>query len=254
MKVKRQELTKVLYAIIMIILTISIVACNKDDDIEEDDSSSTSLNNIMPLGASRVQGSSPDHESYRYDLWKDLIDGGWDFDYIGTSNDAASYPAYNGNDFDVDHEGHGGWTSVGILSSISGWLAEAGTPDIVLFSSPGANDALQGLLYDDAITNINAIIDEIQSANPDVTIIIEQMAPAHSSIMTTELTTYFDQMQEEVVTIASEQTTSTSQVITVDMFTDFSDDYFADDGVHYNEDGADFIATQYYSVLVDLLQ
>ena len=34
----------------------------------------------------------------------------------------------------------------------------------------------------------------------------------------------------------------------------FSDDYFADDGVHYNEDGADFIATQYYSVLVDLLQ
>lgn len=31
-------------------------------------------NKIMPLGASRVQGLTPWFESYRYALWKDLID------------------------------------------------------------------------------------------------------------------------------------------------------------------------------------
>ncbi|GIR50423.1 MAG: hypothetical protein CM15mP59_1650 [Flavobacteriaceae bacterium] len=44
-------------------------------------------------------------ESYRYYLWKDLIDGGWDFDYIGTEMETGSYPNYKGLSFDTDHQG-----------------------------------------------------------------------------------------------------------------------------------------------------
>ena len=65
-------------------------------------------NKIMPLGASRVQGFSPWFESYRYELWKDLIDGDWEFDYIGTETETGSYPNYEGLAFDPDHQGHGG--------------------------------------------------------------------------------------------------------------------------------------------------
>lgn len=215
--------------------------------------SGSSINHIMALGASRVEGDRPEFESYRYELWKRLVDGGWNFDLIGTQCDLASYPSHSGLSFDFNHEGRGGYTSGQILEGIEGWLDSAGAPDIVLLSSPGGNDGLIGLPIDDAFQNINAIIDAIQVANPNVTIVIEQLAPGRSDIMTTDLITYFNQMQDEVVSIAADQTTTTSQVLTVDMVTGFGDSLLADD-VHYNEAGADFIAERYYDVLVGLLE
>ena len=242
---------------LLVPLLFSIVilfSCGKDDKITSgDNNSNATINKIMPLGASRVEGARPFFESFRYELWKDLIDGGWTFDFIGTMNDEASYPEYNNQSFDADHEGRGGWTSGEILADINKWLDETGAPDIVLFSSPGGNDALQSLPYADVVSNINAIIDAIQSANPNVTIIIEQLAPARSDAMTTELTDYFNQMQEDVITIADAQSTTTSKVLPVDMFTDFTDEYFADE-VHYNEAGAIIIAERYYNLLVNILE
>jgi lysophospholipase L1-like esterase len=239
----------------ILILGISFMmfnACDENDD-ENPKPQSNSINKILPLGASRVEGARPDYESFRYELWKDLIDGGWTFDFIGTQSDYASYPSYSGNDFDIDHEGRGGWTSGQILSGLENWLNETDSPDIVLFSSPGGNDALEELPYEEAVENINAIIDIIQANNPNVTIIIEQMAPGRSDIMTPELTEFFEQMQQEVPSIATNQSTSTSQVIAVDMFTDFNDNLLADD-VHYNQAGAEFIATRYYNKLENILE
>lgn len=227
-------------------------AC-KDDDDTSSKTPSTSINKILPLGASRVEGARPDFESFRFELWKDLIDGDWDFDYIGTRTDEASYPSYKDRNFDLDHEGGGGGTSGQILNGIAGWLDQTGAPDIVLFSSPGGNDALEGLPYEDAIQNINDIIDILQADNPNVTIFIEQMAPGRSDIMTSQLTDYFEQLQQEVLNIASDQSTTTSQVIAIDMFTRFNDNMLADE-VHYNEAGAEFIATRYYNVLQNVLE
>ena len=227
-------------------------ACNKDES-SSPKPISTSINKIMPLGASRVEGAKPDFESYRYELWKDLKQNNWTFDFIGTQSDNASYSSFNGNEFDFDHEGRGGWTSGEILNGLDDWLNQTGATDIVLLSSPGGNDALQGLPYSQAVSNINAIIDVLHVDNHNVRIIIEQMAPGRSDIMTSELTGFFEQMQQEVLSIASNQTTTTSQVIAVDMFTGFNDGLLADD-VHYNESGADFIANRYYNVLVNILE
>ena len=230
-----------------------ILSCGKDDGPTIDDNSlNNSINKIMPLGASRVEGNRPDFESYRYELWKLLIDGNWDFDFIGSEDDSAFYPDYSGLSFDNDHEGRGGWTSGDILGGINDWLDETGSPDIVLFSSPGGNDALQGLPYDEAIANINEIIDALQVNNPNVTIIMDQFAPARSDLMTPQLTSYFEQINEDVITIASEQSTNTSSVLIVDMATDFEDSLLADD-VHYNEAGATFVASRYYNILVNIL-
>lgn len=242
-------------AVKMIVLGISLMmfnACNGDDNTSPKPPS-TSINKILPLGASRVEGARPEFESFRYELWKDLIEGDWTFDFLGTRSDNASYPSFLGKNFDVDHEGGSGGTSGQILSGIEGWLNETGPPDIVLFSSPGGNDALEGLPYENAVQNINDIIDIIQADNPNVTILIEQMAPGRSDIMTPELTEYFEQLQEEVLNIASNQTTMSSQVIAIDMFTGFEDSFLADD-VHYNEAGAEFIASRYYDVLFNVLE
>ena len=79
------------------------------------------------------------------------------------------------------------------------------------------------------------------------------MAPGRSDIMTAELSNFINQMQSEVLNIAASQTTTTSQVIAIDMFTGFNDGLLADD-VHYNEAGAEFIANKYYNVLVNILE
>ncbi len=240
----------ILWVVVLIICSAN--SCDEEKIVPKPPS--TSINKIMPLGASRVEGARPAFESYRYELWKSLVAGGWDFDYIGSRTDGASYDGLPDLPFDADHEGRGGWTSGEILGGIGSWVRAVGAPDIVLFSSPGGNDILNGLAsYDETISNINAIIDTLQAANPNVTIVIEQLAPGMSSFMTPKSTADFNKMQQEVVTITAEQTTPTSQVITVDMFSGFTDSYLADD-VHYNEAGAKFIANRYYAVLQDILK
>lgn len=228
-------------------------SCNKDENDIISKPQSNSINKILPLGASRVEGARPEYESFRYELWKDLIGNNRTFDFIGTQSDNATYAPFDNEIFDNDHEGRGGWTSGQILTELESWLNETGTPDIVLFSSPGGNDALEELPYQNTVQNINEIIDILQANNPNITIIIEQMAPGRSDIMTPELTDYFEQLQQEVLSIATNQSTSTSQVIVVDMFTSFNDSLLADD-VHYNEAGAEFIANRYYNVLINVLE
>jgi hypothetical protein len=240
----------------ILVLGISLMmfnACDKDDDSTTPKPQSTSINKILPLGASRVEGARPEFESFRYELWKDLKENDWTFDFIGTQSDNASYTAFNSENFDINHEGRGSWTSGEILSGLNGWLSQTGSPDIVLFSSPGGNDILNGQDYNQTISNVNAIIDALQANNSNVTIIIEQLAPGRSDFMTTELTNAFNQMLQDVLTIAANQTTTTSQVIAVDMSTGFNDTHLADE-LHYNEAGAEFIATRYYNVLINVLE
>lgn len=215
---------------------------------------SESINKILPLGASRVEGFRPHFESYRYELWKELIRNKWTFDFIGTRTDLASYPIFENSNFDIDHEGRGGITSGEILEGINEWLDATGAPDIVLFSSPRGNDILDG--HADPITitnNINQIIDILQAKNPAVTVVIEELAPGRSSLMTSKIAEEFNAIREAMKVLSTEQSTATSRVITVDMYSGFTDGMLADD-VHYNLFGADFIASQYYKVLVDVME
>lgn len=242
---------KSLFKILVFTMSLIILNSCKNDD-------STTVQHIdvkykiMPLGASRVQGNRPIYESYRYELWKDLIENGYTFDYIGTQSDAASYSTFNNTSFDIDHEGRSGWTSGQILGGIDDWVNQAGVPDIVLFSSPGGNDAILNLPYAETISNINGIIDKLQAINPNIIIIIEQLAPLTSEFMSVEYVNYFSQLQQDMLIISLERSTTTSKIIAVDMFTEFEDTLLAD-GVHYNQAGASFVAARYYEVLVDVL-
>ena len=231
-------------------------ACSNDDIFVTETNTkpiSTSKNKILPLGASRVEGARPDYESYRYELWKILKQNNRTFDFIGTQSDESSYDNFENQSFDVDHEGRGGWTSGQIVAGLVDWLRETGSPDIVLFSSPGGNDILNQQPFEQTLSNINAIVDILQDNNPNVTIIIEQFAPMRSDEMTDEITLAFNSIRQQLVSIAEAHTTDTSKVITVNMYSGFNDTHLADT-VHYNESGAAFIANRYYDVLDGILE
>lgn len=250
MKVVREGVLVVLIASLMFFFK----ACSKDDSISENDINppSTSANKILPLGASRVAGARPEYESYRYELWKLLVDSGFDFDFVGTETDNASYPDFNGLSFDRDHEGRGGISSSGILAELDIWLNDLGSiPDIVLFSSPGGNDGIDQ--YQQSLSNINAIIDLLQERNPNITIYLELPAPPMSSEQTPEFLDFYDRALMDIALISEQQSTATSNVRTVDMATGFTDAFLADD-VHYNEAGAIFIAQRYFEALRTILQ
>ena len=257
MMLYRKEFTGLSNLLVVVFWMCLLFGCQNDEHDQgnnsKDQITKNIQNKIMPLGASRVQGFYPWFESYRYYLWKDLIDGGWDFDYIGTEMETGSYPNYKGLSFDTDHQGKMSWTSKQIFKELESILRETGYPDIVLFSSPGGNDILNGLPYENVIENINGIIDIFQNHNPDIVILIEQLAPGKRSFMTQELTAIFEQAVLDVDKIAQEQTKESSQVIAVNMFDGFSDGYLYDD-IHYNEQGAEFIAQRYYEVLETVLE
>jgi len=203
---------------------------------------------ILCLGDSRVQGDT-DFDSYRYELWKDLLDCNWNFDLVGTISDPLSYPSYQNTTFDPDHQGIGGHTTSNILQELPEVISSIGSTDFVLLGI-GGNDIMEtGTAgVSSAISNINSIIDLLQANNPNVIVLLEQIAPALSTEMTPELTTAINSLNSQISVVAANQTNGSSQVIIVDMHTGWQDSYLADD-VHYNSTGAAVVAARYSDAL-----
>ena len=102
--------------------------------------------------------------------------------------------------------------------------------------------------YNNAIENIRSIINKLQIKNPNITIFVEKMAPAKSFFMNNVLSNFINKLHVDIESIALENTTTTSRIIVVDMYTGFNDDMLADD-VHYNNKGAAFIADRYLEAI-----
>ena len=186
------------------------------------------------------------YESYRYELWKNLIDNNYNFDFIGREKDYGTYPLYAGLEFDNDHEGSGGFESEDVLANIDEILTTIASPDIVLLSI-GGNDLLDGgNPPSEPIANIVELVGKLQTHNSNITIFLERIAPANNETMTSSLTNKLNDFNSQIVTIANSLTSNTSKVIALDMNTNFNESYLADD-VHYNEAGAKFIADIYFN-------
>ena len=106
--------------------------------------------------------------------------------FVGTSLTAGlglepdeAYPALIARRIDslrlpyrVDNAGYSGETSAGALRRID-WLARE--PVDILVLETGANDGLRGLSVDSMRSNIQAIIDRVRAASPDVRIVLVGM-------------------------------------------------------------------------------
>ncbi|RNC79918.1 MAG: hypothetical protein ED557_12345 [Balneola sp.] len=235
---------------LFLVLLFTVYSCDNEDPVAPD----TSLNQILPIGDSRVDGARPAFESYRYELWKLLVDSELEFDMVGPYTDAdhvGGYADYQGRSFDDDHAGVVGFETEDVLRTMNFILLSVPQPDIVLLGI-GGNDLLAEDPISEVIENINEIIDQLQATNENLVIVLEQIAPARSDAITPEQEQLLNEFNATITTVAEQQSTNSSPVIVVDMSANWSDEYMAD-ALHYNEEGARVVAQRYFDAFVQYL-
>ena len=209
---------------------------------------STSLN-ILTLGDSRVEGYRPEYESYRYELWKRLIQANLSFDLIGPLLDEAHYPTFDGQNFDPDHGGVGGFTTEDLLINLNDFIDDIDRPDLILLGI-GGNDLTGNIPLERIVDHLNQILDLLKNKNSQSLIFLELIAPGHSSMMTPEFQNRLSTFHQAVSILAEERTDLSIRL--VDQFSGWSDQYLADD-VHYNAQGAQRIANRYFEAIIEEL-
>lgn len=178
------------------------------------------------------------YESYRYSLWNNLDKAGYSVDFVGTLTDPYNYPT----SFDRDHEGVGGITSGQILLKISSVLDSVDTPNVVCLGV-GVNDLLwTDVSIDSIVQNISQIVSLTQRVNPECVFLLEKIA-----FMDDNYSPGINSRIAMLNTNIAAFSENNNSVHVVDCYTDFTPNYLAD-FVHYNEEGAEFVAGQYFEV------
>lgn len=214
---------------------------------------------ILPLGDSITNGGQG-YVSYRYDLWFDLLAGGYGVDFVGSRSDLfdgdpipSLYPDYF-TTFDRQHEGYWGWRTDQIDAVIAP-LAQAAQPDIVLMHL-GSNDVGQSGAAGVANADfyLRSIINRIRGVNPSAVILIAQIIPIGPG------TSYFDNsgwipaLNAAVAELAADLSTPLSPVVAVDHFTGFDlGTMMQPDGLHPNELGEAFQSGRWQAALLPFL-
>ncbi|WP_299679357.1 GDSL-type esterase/lipase family protein [uncultured Dokdonia sp.] len=233
---------------LLLIAIFTVVGCtNSDDELPERIQSFQ----ILSIGDSRVEGHETDFVSYRYELWKLLKNDNSVVDFFGSRIDQRVYPDFQETQFDTQHEGKSGDRIDEALVRLDTLLTN--NPSVVgniVLLGIGGNDLIQGISAGTAIQNLNHMIDKLQATNSTTTIFIEKIAPGTSSFQESNAMNQseYDAFNEAISNLAIIRTTSQSRVIAVDMSTILTDEDYADE-VHYNQSGAQKVASQYYEAI-----
>lgn len=193
---------------------------------------------IMPLGDSITQGDYA-RESYRRPLWHLLKRAGFRVDFVGSMRRNYIAGPFQ-RDFDLDHEGHWGWTIDEVLEHLPAWAAAA-RPDAVLIHL-GSNDLFRGEEPEQVARELERVIDILRQANPRVALFIAELIPAAG------MEAEFAAANEQIRQLQS-LGTAESPVFNVDMFTGFDPELHTYDGVHPNEAGEQVLAERWYEAL-----
>ncbi len=223
--------------------------------------------NILALGNSITNGTNK-FNSYRRDLWQLLHSANYNFDFIGSWNKHHIGGDVPDPDFDMDHDGHSGWTAQDILSppdwdkqrgNLTTWI-ETYTPDIVLVEL-GTNDVFQCVPAKDAMHSISEIINILRNKNPHVKIFLAQIPPLGAQWADKKLcgtdTAYsksIDIFNKQIVKLAAEKNTNVSKVITVDLFTGVHPATDMYDDIHPNDTGEKDMAERWFKAISKYLQ
>ncbi|MFJ6673391.1 cellulose binding domain-containing protein [Actinosynnema sp. NPDC091369] len=196
---------------------------------------------IMPLGDSITAGPG----CWRAYLWDRLRrTGHTDIDAVGTQQGGGcSVP------FDVDHEGHGGYSAIGIAEQgqLPPWLAAA-RPDVVLMHL-GTNDMWGNFRpVDSVIAAYSVLVDQMRAHNPDVEILVAKIIP-----MACPECTHVVALNNAIPGWAAARTTARSPITVVDQWTGFDTATDTGDGVHPNDAGFRKMADRWYPALTAAL-
>ncbi|WP_439880312.1 GDSL-type esterase/lipase family protein [Pontibacter sp. MBLB2868] len=221
---------------------------------------------IMALGNSITQSNHENH-SYRYNLWKKLIDAGVEADYVGShnvhKNGNPQWPKYKGHQFDSDNEGHWGWSADQILAGntdepakghLKEWLKEY-TPDIVLLHL-GTNDMFRNQTIAGTLDEIREVVHHVRKDNPQAKIFLAKLIPAFSQKVGVQAADNIRLLNEKLPALTKELHTATSPVILVDQYTGFDPTTGKDtwDGVHPNASGEEKMAQKWFEAIMQAIQ
>lgn len=222
---------------------------------------------ILTLGNSITQAEG-NRASYRYPLWKKLVDSGIDFDLVGSmtkqyeqyNSGPAPQPDYQGRKFDPDHEGHFAWRVGELINGrahdngsgkgkLEDWLKSYDV-DIALIHL-GTNDAFQRLPHKVTLQNLKTIINLLRQDNPRIVIMLAQLIPAAQSAGDDKAVIALNMIIPE---FASDMNTKISPVIVVDQFSGFDLSKDTYDKVHPTASGEEKMGKNWFDAINDYMK
>jgi lysophospholipase L1-like esterase len=166
-------------------------------------------------------------------------------------------------DFELDHEGHSGWTTGNILhppdwdsarGNIYQWLKNY-TPDFVLIEL-GTNDVFQCVKTDTAIKNLKTITDVLRKKNPQVKIFIAQIPPLGNQWADKKLcgdsVAYAQRLVEfnnAVKQFALMNNSKNSLIQVVDQYSGINPSVDMYDDIHPNKTGEKIMAQRWFDAI-----
>ncbi len=217
---------------------------------------------ILSLGDSITQAEI-NRASYRYPLWKKLVDADITFDFVGSMNTQQDkyskgtppQPDYKGRTFDKDHEGHFAWEASDIIigrnpnngtgsGNLSQWVQNYDF-DIVLIHL-GTNDIFRKQSNAQIAEEIKAVIKALRVDNPNAIILLAQMIPAARN---ESIGIALASMNEVIPGIVKEMNTRASPVLLVDQSTGSDVETDSYDGIHPNASGEEKMAQRWFEAI-----
>jgi acyl-CoA thioesterase-1 len=226
--------------------------------------------NIMPMGDSvTARGSSPE-SSYRYWLWMDLTNAGFEnIAFVGNQSGvsdgapANSWPqeAYEGGSLTSGGDGDGWTTGDGVTNANdAATILNSGSPaaTIVLLDL-GANDFVWNMPLGETETNLEEIIQDFVQANSSTIILL---ATPTGFVPGSNLTRQQIQQQKAeqshlaaaMSKVISVEKKAGIHVVKVGLFGGYNPRTDTVDGTHPNIKGEQFIAKKYFNALHPILK
>ncbi len=208
---------------------------------------------ILPLGDS-ITCASKYKLSYRYPLWKHLVDAGKQVEFVGSQTKKGNggrvdWKAYKGLPFTPANEGHSGWRADQVLNGLengemglSSWITNY-RPDIALIHL-GTNDIHQKQTPDSTRDDIEQIILKLRKKNPNIKVLLARVIPMQTNPNIIRL-------NQLIAQLAVKLNKPNSAVVSVDMFTGFNlDTDMQKDKIHPNAKGEEKMAKRWFDALI----
>lgn len=215
---------------------------------------------IMPFGDSVTGRGSAPESSYRYWLWKDLTDAGFNnWTFIGNNNGVSDNGTPANSWPDEEWEGGDGWTSSDGLNQAPSAVTQNGGPDIVLLDF-GSNDiSPANIPLSQTEANLEQIIQDFATQNANVIILIAKptgFAPDPSSSKSDQQLQKRQQSQLAGIVgkVAKTEKKAGVDVIAINQFGGFNVKKDTVDGAHPNVIGEQKIANKYFKEIKKLFK
>jgi len=198
---------------------------------------------IMPTGDSITAGVRGE-QSYRLPLLSLLDASGCDYEMVGSQVDNSPIST-----FKSPHEGYSGHTTSNFVTGHNdnpGIAVSMSTynPDVVLVHL-GSNDIFLNQTIAEAITNLDLIVHEIRTSNPDSVVLLANLIPWFASD-TSGTTAGIAALGDEIETFVTNL--GDNNVHLVDVRADYTPVMMNDDDIHPNAIGDAHIADAFFSV------